>query len=209
MAYTVAWNEALPAGTDAAALIWEFIQDDKIAVRERLDDLFGTTSAGVNSWANATAYKAYLIKLSGTTAAKIIPGTVSLSLRNNADNADNLLVADGGAVTIRGRASAGRVTPTVAATTSVDLNTANSIYLEMTVSITTLTLTNPVAGAFYLFEIKQTGAGSFTITWPASFEWPGGIAPTLTTTTGQTDIISVYYNGAKYIGVVAGLDYSV
>jgi hypothetical protein len=79
----------------------------------------------------------------------------------------------------------------------------------MTVSITTLTLTNPVAGAFYLFEIKQTGAGSFTVTWPADFEWPGGIAPTLTTTTGKTDIISVYYNGTKYIGVIAGLDYTV
>jgi hypothetical protein len=207
MPYTVTWNEAIPAGTDAAGLIWQFIQNDKIAVRERIDSIFETS--GGNSLASADPYLPRALKLNGASQSRILPGVISLNIRNGADTRDNVLITEIGAMTIHGRASAGRVSPTVAATTSVDLNTANSIYLEMTVSITTLTLTNPVAGAFYLFEIKQTGAGNFTITWPAEFEWPGDIPPTLTTTTGKTDIISVYYNGSKYIAVIAGLNYSV
>lgn len=37
----------------------------------------------------------------GATAAKVIPGATSVSLRNNADSADNLLVVDAGNVTVR------------------------------------------------------------------------------------------------------------
>lgn len=36
-----------------------------------------------------------------TAASKIVPGATSLSLRNNADSADNVLVSNAGAVTIR------------------------------------------------------------------------------------------------------------
>lgn len=37
----------------------------------------------------------------GTTTSRIVPGATSLSLRNNANNADNILITDAGAVTIR------------------------------------------------------------------------------------------------------------
>lgn len=207
MAYTVAWNEAIPAGTSAAALIWQFIQNDKIAVRERIDSIFGTS--GATSLDTADPYLPLLIKLSGSATSKIIPGATSLSLRNAADSADNLLIADAGTATIRGRASSTRVTVTTAATTVVDLNGGNSFFLNLTASITTLTLNNPVAGAFYTFEIKQSGAGSFTVAWPASVKWPSGAAPTLTTTTGRTDVLSFYYNGTNFVGVVAGLNYTL
>jgi hypothetical protein len=207
MPYTVAWNEAIPAGTSAANQIATFITNDKIAVRERIDSVFGTS--GATSLDTADPYLPTSLTLKGASQSKIIPGSISLNIRDTADARDNLLVTDVGAVTIHGRASAGRVSPTVAATTSVDLNTANSIYLEMTVSITTLTLTNPVAGAFYTFEIKQTGAGSFTVAWPAAVKWSSGVAPTLTTTTGKTDVVSFYYNGTSYVGVVAGLNYTL
>ena len=39
--------------------------------------------------------------LFGAAAAKIIPGATSISHRNNADSADNLLITDAGAVTVR------------------------------------------------------------------------------------------------------------
>lgn len=39
MAYTVAWDETAPAGADNANELDTFIQNDKIAVRERLEDL--------------------------------------------------------------------------------------------------------------------------------------------------------------------------
>lgn len=56
-------------------------------------------------------------KLSFSTAVgKIIPGATSISYRNNADNADNLLIADAGGITVR--STIGGVT-TLAASTSV------------------------------------------------------------------------------------------
>src|SRR5437870_3708686 len=38
-----------------------------------------------------------------TAVSKIVPGATSLSLRNNADSADNLLVSNAGDVTVRAR----------------------------------------------------------------------------------------------------------
>lgn len=206
MAYTVAWDEAFPAGTNAAALLWEYIQDDKIAVRERIDDVFGTS--GGTSLANADPYLPISLKLSGSATSRIIPGATSLSLRNAANDADNLLVTNDGAVTIRRRASSGRETVTTGASTTVDLSKGNAFFLSLAASITTLTLSNPAVG-FYTFEILQTGAGSFTITWPAEVEWPFSIAPTLSTATGKTDVLSFYYNGTKFLGLVAGLEYTL
>lgn len=48
-------------------------------------------------------------------AAKIIPGATSISLRNNADSADNLLMTDAGAGTVRASLTA----PTITASTSL------------------------------------------------------------------------------------------
>lgn len=51
-----------------------------------------TFSAGLTSGAAITL---------STAASKVVPGATSLSLRNNADSADNLLVSDAGLVTAR------------------------------------------------------------------------------------------------------------
>ena len=86
------------------------------------------------------------------------------------------------------------------ASMTIDWNAGNVQAVTLTGSITTLNLNNPVAGGRYLLEIKQGGAGSFTIAWPGSVVWPSATAPTLTVTVGQTDIITLYYNGTNYAG---------
>lgn len=59
--------------------------------------------------------------------------------------------------------------------------------------------TNP--GTFIL-KLVQDSVGSRTATWPATVKWPGGAAPTLTTTaTTGTDIITFYYDGTNYFTV--------
>jgi hypothetical protein len=62
----------------------------------------------------------------------------------------------------------------------------------------TFTFTAPDGVARLLFELDQDGTGSRTVTWPASVKWPGGVAPTLTTTASAVDIISCFYNGTNY-----------
>lgn len=66
----------------------------------------------------------------------------------------------------------------------------------------TLTVSNPIAGSFYIIKIVQGTGGSKTIgTWPTNTKWPGGTAPTLTTTAGSVDIVSFWYDGTNYNAV--------
>lgn len=60
------------------------------------------------------------------------------------------------------------------------------------------TFTNPQAGGRYLLELLQDGTGSRTITLPAAVKHPSATAPTLTTTAGRTDFLTLYYNGTSY-----------
>jgi hypothetical protein len=48
--------------------------------------------------------------------------------------------------------------------------------------------------------IEQDGAGSRAASWPAAVKWPGGLAPTLSTTANAIDIASFYYDGSSYFG---------
>ncbi len=64
----------------------------------------------------------------------------------------------------------------------------------------TLTFSNPAIGGRYIIELLQDGTGSRLVTWPSTVKWPGGVAPTLTTTASRTDIITLYFNGTNYAG---------
>lgn len=48
-------------------------------------------------------------------------------------------------------------------------------------------------GQTIFYRLQQTGAGGWTVTWNAIFDWGAGGAPTLTVTTGKTDLC-----GGKY-----------
>lgn len=61
--------------------------------------------------------------------------------------------------------------------------------------------TNLVDGATYVLSVIQDGTGSRTITWNSVFKWPGGTAPTLTTTASARDIITFVSDGTNLYGV--------
>ena len=83
-------------------------------------------------------------------------------------------------------------------TVNVSFASGNIIDMTLTAS-TTLTLSAHVVGT-YIFELTQGGSGSYTITWPASVKWSGGTAPTLTTTVGKTDIVTLFHDGTNFYG---------
>lgn len=226
MPYSVAWNESNPTGASAANAIATYITDDKIAVRERIDSVFGTS--GATSLANADPFKGLKLNLAASATSTIVPGATSFAIRDSADARNNLLVNENGDVEVynaltvknsdvtvdknlivKGQGYSERNSPTVAATTTINFNDGNVHYLNLTTNITTLTLSNPVAGACYTLEIKQ-GAGPYTITWPATVKWAyNASAPTLTATNGRTDIISLYYNGTNYAAIIVGQNYAL
>jgi hypothetical protein len=57
----------------------------------------------------------------------------------------------------------------------------------------TFTLSNPKDGFRYLLVLKQDGTGSRTVTWPSSVKWQGGTAPTLSTTAGKVDVVTLVW----------------
>ena len=100
------------------------------------------------------------------------------------------------------------VTSTSNATT-VNCESANSFSHTLTEN-TTFTFSNPPAsGTSYTFSIEiiqDASASGFTVTWPASVDWPAATAPTLTATASAKDIFvfTTRDGGTNWYGFTAG-----
>jgi hypothetical protein len=98
------------------------------------------------------------------------------------------------------------------ATYTIDLESGNVFNLTLTGNCT-YTFSNPPAsgsaGAFTLIQ-NQDGTGSRTVTWPASVEWAGGSAPTITSTASSTDVFTFITTdgGTTWYGFTGGQDFS-
>jgi hypothetical protein len=73
------------------------------------------------------------------------------------------------------------------------------------------TLANPigmVAGSFipYRLTVIQDGTGSRLLTWGSAYKFPGGVAPTLTTTANRVDEFWFSSDGSVMRRVAVGLD---
>ena len=88
------------------------------------------------------------------------------------------------------------VTPvalTDAASIATDASLSNTFTVTLGGSRTLANPTNMTNGAIYNWRVKQDGTGSRTLAYGSKFKWPGGTAPTLTTTANATDFISGQY----------------
>lgn len=90
---------------------------------------------------------------------------------------------------------------------TIDWNDGNVQKVRLTGNCT-FTFSNPIAGAEYYLECAQDGTGSRLATWPGTVTWPGGVAPTLTTTLNKVDVFRFVYNGTNYRGSTEGLNYT-
>jgi hypothetical protein len=102
---------------------------------------------------------------------------------------------------------------TVTANTStaytIDLANGTVQYLTLTGNCT-YTFPTPVAGKSFTLIQKQDGTGGRTVTWPASVDWPGATAPTLTATASKADkFVFTAIDGSNWLGSVAGQNYTV
>jgi hypothetical protein len=101
---------------------------------------------------------------------------------------------------------------------TVTANTSTAYTIDLangTVQILTLTgnctFTFPTAtaGKSFILLLKQDGTGSRTATWPAAVKWPGGTAPTITSTASKADKYVFTADGTNWIGSNAGQNYTV
>lgn len=96
---------------------------------------------------------------------------------------------------------------------TVDLSLGNHYEATLTGNVTfTFTNYSPTGNAMpIILYLKQDGTGGRTVTFPASWVWANGSAPSFTTTAGRTDeIVGITRNGGTSVsGSVRGLNYNI
>lgn len=92
--------------------------------------------------------------------------------------------------------------------TAATINSESANFFSATsTAATTWSFTNPVAsGDFGTFVLELTNGGAYTNAWPAAVDWPGGIAPTLTSSGKDQLVFTTRDGGTTWLGFVAGLD---
>jgi hypothetical protein len=69
----------------------------------------------------------------------------------------------------------------------------------------TLAVTGDTDGQTFLVILKQDATGGRTVTFWSGIKWPGGTAPTLTTTASKWDVVSfIKESTGVYLGFVVG-----
>ncbi|MBE7465479.1 MAG: hypothetical protein HS116_18535 [Planctomycetes bacterium] len=92
-------------------------------------------------------------------------------------------------------------------TQDIDLTLGNVVTGTVDTSTTTFTFSNPPAsGRAGSFTLILTNGGSQTVNWPASVDWEGGVAPTLTAAGVDVLCFTTVNAGTTWYGFVAGLD---
>lgn len=89
--------------------------------------------------------------------------------------------------------------------TSIDLATG-SMFTKTISGATTLSLANVPGSGVASFLLDLTNGGSAAITWWANLKWPGGTAPTLTTSGRDMLGFVTHDGGATWSGLILGKD---
>jgi hypothetical protein len=93
------------------------------------------------------------------------------------------------------------VTLTDAATIATDLSLGNQFQVTLGGSRTLGAPTNVVAGQSGVIRVVQDGTGSRTLAYNSVFKFPGGTAPTLTTTANAVDLLAYHVESTTRIAV--------
>ena len=162
----------------------------------------------------------------GEYAAFQAPTTLTASyimtMPPNTGNASEFLQTNGSGVLSFSGVSAGTTgfkavsyDETYAAVTSTSNATtvscaAGNTFMHTLTENTTFTFSNPPAsGTGYTMSIEiiqDASASGFTVTWPASVDWPAATAPTLTATASAKDVFvfTTRDGGTTWYGFTAG-----
>ena len=92
-------------------------------------------------------------------------------------------------------------------TQDIDSYLGNVVTATVDTSANTFTFSNPpVSGKSGSFTLILTNGGSQTVNWPASVDWAGSSAPTLTSS--GVDVLTFFTvdGGTIWYGFAAGLD---
>jgi hypothetical protein len=177
--------------------------------------------------ANATAGTDYLAPPSGTALLKANSGGALANATAGTDyvtptGTETLTNKTLGATTLSGTLSCadqildrpvledyaiqGVAIGNTGATRTIDLETGNFFSATLDQACT-FTFSNPAAsGDFCGFALALTDGDDYAVTWPASVDWVGGTAPTLTASGLDLLVFVTYDGGTTWLGLVSGTD---
>lgn len=138
------------------------------------------------------AYRAFVLdQYDGTTASGIVYIGTDRKVGVGTASPDARL-------TVGGSASTPPVVVSFSATAmTLDCSLSNVFTTTFTANVTTApTISNPSDGQTINWFITQDATGSRTMTWPASFKWPGGVAGVLSTGANSVDLVVATYRSA-------------
>jgi hypothetical protein len=151
------------------------------------------TQSGMSSYlTTAAASSTYAPVASPTfTGTVTIPAGASISGYAALGSAQTFTAAQRGAY----------VTLTDAATIATDLSLGNQFQVTLGGNRTLGAPTNVVAGQSGVIRVVQDATGSRTLAYNSVFKFPGGTAPTLTTTANAVDLLAYHCESATRIAV--------
>jgi hypothetical protein len=129
-------------------------------------------------------------------------GTGTIELSGPVLVSDNLVTR----ATLKDYAIEGSAVGNTGATRTLDLSVANFFSATLDQACTFTFSNPPASGDFGTFVLELTNGGAFAITYPASVDFVGGVAPTLTASGVDQLVFTTRDGGTTYFGFVAGLD---
>lgn len=145
---------------------------------------------------------------SGGTTADIVFGTRSVT--TNTAVTERMRIISTGVVQFENGLSEKYTAVTSSSNaTTVDLRAGTNFSHTLTEN-TTFTFSNPAASGrvstFTLKLVQDSSASGYTVTWPASVDWPSATAPTLTATASAVDyfVFITHDGGTNWYGFTAG-----
>jgi hypothetical protein len=182
---------------------------------------FTSVGTGPISWSANTPFPASTPRDSTntTTGSLVVTGGLGVSSNVTAANVyatnivgTNIIAGNLSVTTITSNGVYYSANTPPIATNILTLNALTGAVFNVSVSsaISTINITNvPAAPAIgsYVLVFNYTGT-AYSVTWPASFRWPGGVAPTLTNTNGKRDMFTLMTmdGGISYQATVSGLN---
>jgi hypothetical protein len=133
-----------------------------------------------------------IFKGSAAVAAVGIGGGVLATATARAAAAAQATTVESGAV------APAVVNLTDASTIAVDASLGNDFRVTIAGNRTMGNPASPSDGQEIIFQVTQGSGGSFTLNWASSYEFSADLPqPALSTSAGQTDLLSFVYNAAK------------